>query len=194
MKIHRVVSEIWPWEFSLLHLKREVCLRIPEYAGVVWSDVVLLRRKPENPWSSKQVSRVVHEGSDRVRVDGPFYARVDAGGGRVTVPRSRNFSALTVHHDEDHPKNVSNLHALEVMGWGRKRCKGIVQNFFAILFYTCKLKLAICRAPSVLVKYTLGHKQTLVGILSVLPDDARWATVGRAFMLQARAWLLKVVA
>ena len=40
MKIHRVVSEIWPWEFSLLHLKREVCLRIPEYAGVVWSGVV----------------------------------------------------------------------------------------------------------------------------------------------------------
>ena len=28
LKIHRVVSEIWPWEFSLLHLKREVCLRI----------------------------------------------------------------------------------------------------------------------------------------------------------------------
>ena len=58
MKIHRVVSEIWPWEFLLLHLKREVCLRIPEYAGVVWSGGVLLQRKLENPWSSKQVSRV----------------------------------------------------------------------------------------------------------------------------------------
>ena len=34
-EIHRVVSEIWPWASSMLHLKREVCLRIPEYAGVV---------------------------------------------------------------------------------------------------------------------------------------------------------------
>ena len=41
MKIHCVVSEIWPWEFSLLHLKREVCLHIPEYAALVWSGVVL---------------------------------------------------------------------------------------------------------------------------------------------------------
>ena len=45
IKIHRVVSEIWPWEFSLLHLKREVCFRIPEYAGVVWSGVVLCRQR-----------------------------------------------------------------------------------------------------------------------------------------------------
>ena len=58
MKIDLVVSKIWPWEFSLMHLKKEVCLRIPEYAGVVWSGVGLLRRKPENPWWSKQVARV----------------------------------------------------------------------------------------------------------------------------------------
>ena len=37
MKIHRVVSEIWPWEFSLLHLKREVFLRIPR---VRWRGMV----------------------------------------------------------------------------------------------------------------------------------------------------------
>ena len=78
MKIHRVVSEIWPWEFSLLHLKREVCLRIPEYAGVVWSGVVLLRRKPENPWSLKQVSGVPLYASAPIAYDGPIYARVDA--------------------------------------------------------------------------------------------------------------------
>ena len=78
MKIHRVVSEIWPWEFSLLHLKREICLRIPEYAGVVWSSVVLLRRKPENPWSSKQVSRVPLYASAPIAYDEPVYARVDA--------------------------------------------------------------------------------------------------------------------
>ena len=32
---------LWPWEFSLLHLTREVCLQISEYAGVVWSGAVL---------------------------------------------------------------------------------------------------------------------------------------------------------
>ena len=68
------MSEIWPWEFSLLHLKREVCLRIPEYAGVVWSGVVLLRRKPENSWSSKQVSRVPLYASAPIAYDGPVYA------------------------------------------------------------------------------------------------------------------------
>ena len=78
MKIHRVVSEIWPWEFSLFHLKREVCLRIPEYAGMVWSGVVLLRRKPESPWSSKQVSRVPLYTSALIAYDGPVFARVDA--------------------------------------------------------------------------------------------------------------------
>ena len=78
MKIHRVVSEIWPWEFSLLHLKREVCLRIPEYAGVVWSGMVFLRRKPENSWSSKQVSRVPLYASALIAYDGAVYARVDA--------------------------------------------------------------------------------------------------------------------
>ena len=78
MKIHRVVSEIWPWEFSLLHLKREVCLRIPEYAGVVWSGVVHLRRQPENPWLSKQVSRVPTYASAPIAYDGPVSARVDA--------------------------------------------------------------------------------------------------------------------
>ena len=77
MKIHRVVSEIWPWEFSLLHLKREVCLRIPEYAGVVWSGVVLWRRKPENAWSLKQVSRVPLCASAPIAYDGTVYARVD---------------------------------------------------------------------------------------------------------------------
>ena len=77
MKIHRVVSDIWPWEFSLLHLKREVFLRIPEYAGVVWSSVVLQRRKPENPWSSKQVSRVPLYASAPIAYDGTVYARVD---------------------------------------------------------------------------------------------------------------------
>ena len=78
MKIHRVVFEIWPWEFSLLHLKREVCFRIPEYAGVAWSGAVLLRRKPENPWSSKQVSRVPLYASAPIAYGGPVYARVDA--------------------------------------------------------------------------------------------------------------------
>ena len=78
MKIHFVVSDIWPWEVSLLHLKREVCLRIPEYAGVLWSGVGLLRRKPENPWSSKQVSRVPLYASAPIAYDGPVYARVDA--------------------------------------------------------------------------------------------------------------------
>ena len=92
MTIHCVVSEIWPWEFSLLHLKREVCLRIPEYAGVVWSSEVLLQRKPENPRSSKQVSRVPLYASAPIAYDGPVYARVDAASGCVTVPRSRNFS------------------------------------------------------------------------------------------------------
>ena len=76
MKIHRVVSEIWPWEFSLLHLKREVCLRIPEYAGVVWSGVVLYGRKLENPWSLKQVSRVPLYASAPIAYDGTVYARV----------------------------------------------------------------------------------------------------------------------
>ena len=78
MKIYCVVSEIWPWEFSLrmLHLKREVCLRIPEYADV-WSGVVLLRRKPENPKSSKQVSRVPLYASAPIAFDGPVYARLD---------------------------------------------------------------------------------------------------------------------
>ena len=77
-EIHRVVSEILPWEFSLLHSKREFCLRIPEYAGVVWSGVALLQRKPENPWSSKQVSRVPLYASAPIAYDGPVYARVDA--------------------------------------------------------------------------------------------------------------------
>ena len=75
MKIHRVVSDIWPWEFSLLHLKREFCLRIPQYAGVVRSGVVLLRPKPENPWSSKQVSWVPLYASPPIAYDGPVYAR-----------------------------------------------------------------------------------------------------------------------
>ena len=63
---------------SPLLLKREVCLRIPEYAGVIWSGVVLLRRKPENPWSSKQVSRGPLYASAPIAYDGPVYARVDA--------------------------------------------------------------------------------------------------------------------
>ena len=77
MKIYRVVSEIWPLKFSLLYLKREVCLRIPEYAGVVWSGVVLQRQKPENPWSSKQVSQVPLYASAPIAYDGPVNARVD---------------------------------------------------------------------------------------------------------------------
>ena len=77
MKIHRVVYEIKLWEFSLLHLKREVCIPIPEYAGVVWSGVVLLRQKPENAWSSKQVSRVPLYASAPIAYDGTVYARVD---------------------------------------------------------------------------------------------------------------------
>ena len=31
----RGFSEIWPWKFPLLQWAREVCLRIPEHAGVV---------------------------------------------------------------------------------------------------------------------------------------------------------------
>ena len=54
---------------------REVCLRIPEYGGVVWSGVVLLRRKPENPWSSKHVSWVPLYASAPIAYDGPVYAR-----------------------------------------------------------------------------------------------------------------------
>ena len=77
MKIHRVVSEIWPWEFSLLYLKREVFLRIPEYAGVAWSSVALKRRKPENPWSSKQVSRAPLYASAPISYDGTVYTHVD---------------------------------------------------------------------------------------------------------------------
>ena len=43
-EIHRIVSKIWRWEISLLHLTREVCLPISKYAGltVVWSGPVLL--------------------------------------------------------------------------------------------------------------------------------------------------------
>ena len=52
--------------------------RDSEYAGVVWSGVVLFRRKPENPWSSKQVSRVPLYASAPIAYDGPVYARVDA--------------------------------------------------------------------------------------------------------------------
>ena len=92
MKIHRVVSEIWPWEFSLLQLKREICLRIPEYAGVVWSGVVLLRRKPE-----------IHGRRDKFRgfpctrvhqshTTDQFTRAYMLLGGRVTVPRPRKFS------------------------------------------------------------------------------------------------------
>ena len=91
-KIHRVVFEIWPWEFSLLHLTREVCLHTPEYAGAVWSGVVLLRRKPENPWSSKPDWRVPLYASTPAAYDGPLYARRCVLGGHVNVPRSRNFS------------------------------------------------------------------------------------------------------
>ena len=45
---------------------------------MVWSGVVVLRRKPENPWSSKQVSRVPLHASAPIAYDGPVYARVDA--------------------------------------------------------------------------------------------------------------------
>ena len=44
---------------------------------MVWSGVVLLRRKPENPWSSKQVSRVPLYASAPIAYDGPVYARID---------------------------------------------------------------------------------------------------------------------
>ena len=80
MKTHRFVSENWPWEFSVLHLKREVCLRIPmipEYAGAVPSGEVLLRRKPEKPWSSKKVSRLPLYASAPIAYGGPVDARVD---------------------------------------------------------------------------------------------------------------------
>ena len=68
MKIDRVVSEIWPWEFSLLQLKREGCLRIPEYAGVVWSGVVLLATKARKSMvvDSSFASALVRKCTNRV--------------------------------------------------------------------------------------------------------------------------------
>ena len=45
---------------------------------MVWSGVVLLRRKPEIPWSSKQVSRMPSYASALIAYDGTVYARIDA--------------------------------------------------------------------------------------------------------------------
>ena len=45
---------------------------------MVWSGVVLLRRKPEIPWLSKQVSRMPLYASAPIAYDETVYARIDA--------------------------------------------------------------------------------------------------------------------
>ena len=80
MKIHRVVSEIWPWEFSLLHLKREVFLRIPEYAGVAWSSAcgaLATKARKSMVVETSFAGAPVYASAPISAYDGTVYTRVD---------------------------------------------------------------------------------------------------------------------